>query len=75
MTGFLSGGNKTKTPVKGFLPMSAGNGLPGVGRMRAAPVWEVEPTPRVERFHLLAKAERHALQRFAAQLPRISYAV
>ena len=55
--------------------MSAGNGLPGEGgRMRAAPVWEQNPHV-VRRFHFLPKAESHVLQRFAAQLPRISYAI
>ena len=52
MTGFLAGGkNKSgekKNPVKGFLPMSAGNGLPGEGGDARRSSLKVEPTPRVE---------------------------
>ena len=55
--------------------MSAGNGLPGNGRM-CAPLESAGVNPHVgRRFHFLPKAERHALQRFAAQLIWIGYAI
>ena len=52
--------------------MSAGNGLRRGDARRSS----LQVNPHVgRRFRFLPKAERHALQRFAAQLPRIGYAI